>query len=354
MEVPRFSIRRLLILLLGLALALPEAGVAASGPVLRVLAWPGYADADVVKGFERRSGARVELTLVDSDTALWQKISAGSGADFDVFAVNTAELQRYIDHGLVQALDQSTIPNTRRQLPQFRDLAAIAGLTRQGKAYGIPYTYAEMGLIYDRSQFATPPDSIAALWDPRLRGRVLAYNGGTHKFSLAAQALGRTSPFRLAAGDWPRAVERLIALRRNVLAFYSQPEESVELFRQHRVALMYANYGMQQVQLLKAAGLDVGYVIPREGALAWLDCWAIARGVRDSALAHAWIDYMLEEPVSSLLVSRQGLSSTIATATAGQPGVRLLWLEAPEDVTRREKMWGSIISGDRAEKVLAR
>ncbi|MBU0752248.1 MAG: extracellular solute-binding protein [Gammaproteobacteria bacterium] len=340
--------------LLGLLLAAPQTGQAASKPVLRVLAWPGYADADVVKGFERRSGARVELTIIDSDTALWQKISAHDAADFDVFAVNTAELQRYIDRGLVEALDQNAIPNTRRQLPQFRDLAAIAGLTRQGKAYGIPYTYAEMGLIYDRSQFATPPDSITALWDPRHRGRVLAYNGGTHKFSLAAQALGSASPFRLGAGDWPRAVERLIALRRNVLAFYNQPEEAVELFRQHRVALMYANYGMQQVRLLKAAGLDVGYAIPREGALAWLDCWAIVRGVRDRALAHAWIDYMLEETVSGLLVNRQGLSSTITTATAGQLGGRLLWLEEPEDVVRREKMWGSIVSGDRAEKVLAR
>jgi len=326
---------------------------AAPGKTLRVLAWPGYADPDVVESFEARHGVRVELSLISSDEALWQKIGANRGDDFDVFAVNTAELQRYIDRALVQPVDQSAIPNTRRQLPRFRDLAAIAGLTRQGKAYGIPYTYSEMGLIYDRSQFERPPDSIEALWDPRYRGRVLAYNGASHNFSLAALVEGSASPFRIEAGAWPRVVDRLIDLRRNVLAFYTDPDEAVELFRGHRAALLFANYGMQQVQLLKAAGADIGYVVPREGALAWLDCWVISRGARDRALAHAWIDHMLDAQVSGLLTRRQGLANTIAAAPGNRPGDRLLWLQPVEDVARREQLWQRIVSGDRAGKVLA-
>ena len=344
----------LLVLLTWAAPATSHAAQAEPGArVLRILAWPGYADADVIKAFEQSSGARVELTLITSDEILWQKVRANQGADFDVFAVNTAELQRYIDRGLVQPVDPAAIPNTRRQLPRFRDLAAIAGLTRAGKPYGIPYTYAEMGLIYDRAQFTKPPDSIAALWDPRWRGRVLAYNGGSHNFSLAALALGDTTPFRIAPGEWPRAVDKLIALRRNVRGFYTQPEESLQMFRDHRAVLLFANYGTQQVQLLRAAGLDVGYAIPKEGALAWLDCWVITRGAKDLTLAHAWVNHMLDEKVSGLLVSRQGLANTITASTAHGPGERLLWLEPVEDVARRETMWGRINSGDRAAKVLA-
>jgi len=353
----RSFLRRLPRVAIGVALA--AMAVSASGwaaaetRVLRVLAWPGYADDDVIKLFAQRAGVRVERTLVGDDTALWEKISANGGQDFDVFAVNTAELQRYIDAGLVQQVDPAAIPNTRRQLPRFRDVSAIAGLTRAGRAYGIPYTYAEMGLIYDRAQFARPPDSIAALWDPRWQRRVLAYNGASHNFSLAALSLGEATPFAIPEGDWPRVVDRLIALRRNVLGFYTQPDEAAELFRSHRVALLFANYGMQQVQLLRRAGVDVGYAIPKEGALAWLDCWVIARGAGDRALAHAWIDFMLAAPVSSLLVSRQGLANTIAESPASQSGDRLLWLEPVEDVVRREKLWRRVISGDRASKVLA-
>jgi putative spermidine/putrescine transport system substrate-binding protein len=224
---------------------------------------------------------------------------------------------------------------------------------RGGQVYGIPYTYAEMGLIYDRSQLPLPPDSLNALWDPALRGRVLVYNGGVHNFSLAMLSLGSQKPFRLAAGDWRPAVDRLIELRRNVLGFYTQPDESVALFRRHRAALMLANYGTQQLQLLRAAGADVAYVMPREGALAWLDCWVIGRGAGDRQLVDAWLNYMLEPEVSALLVSRQGLASTIDETPEDGAADRRRWLEAVEDVSRREQLWGRILSGDRAPRVLA-
>jgi putative spermidine/putrescine transport system substrate-binding protein len=326
----------------------------ADGPVrtLRVLAWPGYADPEVVKAFEQRHGVHVDLTLVATDEVLWEKISTDQGSNFDVFAVNTAELQRYIDGKLVQPVDTAAIANTRRQLPRFRQADGIAGLTRDGKVYGVPYTYAEMGLIYDRRQFAQPPDSIAALWDPRLRGRVLAYDGGGHNFSLAAMMLGKPSPFRMGEADWPKAVERLIALRRNVLGFYSQPDEAARLFRKHRVALLFANYGTQQVQALRAAGADIGYAIPKEGALAWLDCWVVARGAKDMTLAYAWIDHMLGDQASGLLVTRQGLANTIAEPSGSGAGARLIWLEPMEDPVRRDKLWARIISGDSATRVL--
>ncbi|MFZ5484045.1 MAG: extracellular solute-binding protein [Pseudomonadota bacterium] len=338
-----------LCLLLSIFLVLP----AWAGSTLRVLAWPGYADADLIRQFEQRTGSRVELTVIGSDEALWQKIAQDQGRHFDVFAVNTAELQRYIAHGLATPVDTTALPQLARRLPRFRDLGAIPGLVHRGAVYGIPYTYAEMGLIYDRSQVKAPPRSIAALWDPNLRGKVLAYSGAVHNFSLAAQSLGRAAPFRIAEADWPVLVDRLIALRRNVLTFYTQPEESVDLFIRRKAALMFANYGSQQVRLLRAAGVDVGYAIPEEGALAWLDCWAITPGAGDRKLAHAWIDYMLEPGPGQALVERQGLANTLSESPYPRSGDRLRWLEPVEDTERRTRYWRRIQSGDRAAKVLA-
>jgi len=335
-----------------LALLFTVSPVWGATPVLRVLAWPGYAESEVVQSFERKHGVRVEVTVITSDVSLWQKISTRN-LDHDVFAVNAAELQRYIASGYVLPLHPEQIPNTRRQLPRFRDLAAIPGLMSNGKTFGIPFTYSEMGLIYDRKQIATPPATISALWDPRYRGKVIAYDGGTHNFSLAAQKLGLRSPFRIAAAELPLAAKQLIALRRNVLGFYTQPEESVQLFQRHKAALMFANYGMQQVRLLKDAGADIGYVVPKEGALAWLDCWVITQASRDPALAHAWIDHLLGEQASRLLTERQGLASTMVEPAATRPEQRLIWLQPPEDTGQREKLWGRIRSGDQLSRVMA-
>ncbi|MCV2350490.1 extracellular solute-binding protein [Paucibacter sp. Y2R2-4] len=325
---------------------------AAEGTRLRVLAWPGYAEPEVVKRFEQRSGAQVALTVIDSDVDLWQKMTARQGRDFDVFAVNTAELRRYVRQDLLAEIKPSLIPNLAKQLPRFRSGSALAGLSVDGSRYGVPFTFAEMGLIYDRSRVQEAPDSIAALWDPRYRGRVIAYNGGTHNFTLAAQSLGLPKPFELSVQQWRASIERLIALRRNAGGFYTRPEESVALFKRRQAALMLANFGRQQLLQLRAAGVDAAYAIPKEGALAWLDCWVITRQAQDSQLAHAWINHVLEDEASRLLGSRQGLGNTTLESSDYRAEDKLIWLEPVESEERRNQLWARIISGDRAAKVL--
>lgn len=336
------------------ALAASTAGrVHAAGETLRVLAWPGYADADIVQTFEQRHGSRVEVTVIDSDLDLWNKIIANGAQDFDVFAVNTAELQRYIRKGLVVGIATETLPNLARQRARFRDLKSIPGIVHDGVVYAIPYTYSEMGLIYDRRQVPKAPDSLSILWDERYHGKVVAYNGGTHNFSLAAMSLGLKSPFKLEERDWPRAVDRLIALRRNVTGFYTQPDESVALFKRRQAALMFANFGKQQLQLCKTAGLNVGYALPKEGALAWLDCWVITRSARNLSLATAWINYLLESEPGQVLMSRQGLSNTSSAEPDDAANDMLRWLQPVESEEHRNQLWSRIVSGDRASKVLA-
>jgi putative spermidine/putrescine transport system substrate-binding protein len=334
---------------LGLALlaALAASTAVQAGEVLRVLAWPGYADPDIVKVFEQRFKAAVQVTVVSSDENLWERISANHGRDFDVFAVNTAELKRYLDAGLVAPLDLAGIPNIARQQPRFRDRRAIPNIVRGTDVYAVPYTYSAMGLIYDRHQFREPPDSISALWDPRYKGRVLAFDTGGHNFSIAALSLGMPNPFQLDETAYTQVATHLIALRRNVLTFYSLPEESVQLFREHKVALLFANYGTQQVQQLRKAGADIGYVIPREGALAWLDCWTVTRGARNKALAEAWVNYMLEGPVGHALTERQGLANTLEASDIDEHNNKIIWLEPVEDAARRSAIWERIVSGDR-------
>jgi putative spermidine/putrescine transport system substrate-binding protein len=314
--------------------------------VLRVLAWPGYADADLVHAFEQRYRVRVEVTTINLDDEMWERLSIGQGRDFDVFAVNTAELQRYIDSGISIPVNPANIPNTARQLPRFRDIAAIAGIMRLNKVYAIPYTYSEMGLIYDRKAFAVPPDSFTVLWDKRYKGRVLAYQSSEHNFSLAAMALGLKNPFQIPANEFRRVSHALVELRRNVLTFYSSPEEATALFMHNHIALLFGNYGTQQVNLLKKAGADIAYVIPKEGALAWLDCWSVTRGAKNPGLSEAWINYTLEAAVSHALTVRQGLSNTLEETPELRKTDKIIWLQRVEDTGRRAALWDRIIAGD--------
>ena len=317
---------------------------------LRMLTWPGYADAEIVAEFERRLGVAVEVSYVNSDDELWDRINRNNGAGYDVFAVNTAELQRYIDKGLTAPIDIANIPNHARQLPRFQNLAAIPGVVRKEKVHAVPYTYSEMGLIYNRKIVKKIPDSMSAMWDPAYRGRVLAYNTSSHNFSIAALLLGVKNPFRLDEQSFKQAARKLVDLRRNVLTFYTSPEEAVKLFLEHDVALVFANFGTQQVQALRQAGADIGYVIPREGALAWLDCWVVTRGAKDKKLAEQWINFALEKNISERLTRDHGLANTVTPFPGRKSGDRIIWLEPLEDYAKRSQLWAQIHSGDSPER----
>ncbi|MFM0470100.1 extracellular solute-binding protein [Paraburkholderia strydomiana] len=329
---------------------LSSASAEVAKKVLHVLAWPGYADADVVRNFELRYDVKVEVTLVDSDEALWAQLHARNAPRFDVLAANTAEIQRYTHANLLAPLDLQSLPNTARQLPRFQARSAIEGIMSDGKVYAIPFTYSSMGLIYDRKQVAVAPRSMRELWNPRYRGKVLDFNSAQHNFSFTALALGYPDPFNLNATQMRAIAHKLVDLRRNLLTYYTLPEEATAFFIQHNVALMFGNYGTQQLELLRRAGADVGYVIPDEGVLAWLDCWSMTRAAADPALALAWINYMLEPDVSRLLTQRQGLANTLTDPAAHSDTARIVWIGPVENIQRREDLWIRIVSGDRSER----
>ena len=86
MLLDRLICRLLAALSVSLVLSLP----AYAKETLRVLAWTGYADSDLVKDFEKRFDVQVEVSFISSDDILRKKISTNQGGDFDVFAANTA------------------------------------------------------------------------------------------------------------------------------------------------------------------------------------------------------------------------------------------------------------------------
>lgn len=172
------------------------------------------------------------------------------------------------------------------------------------------------------------------------------YDASEHNFSLAALSLGLENPFQIADSDFHRISQYLVALRRNVLTYYEKPEDATALFMQNNIALLFANYGSQQVTLLKKAGANIGYVIPREGALAWLDCWSITRFAENKTLAEAWINYTLEPQVSRALTLRQGLANTLEDPSTLDKTDKIIWLQQVEDISRRKLLWDKIISGE--------
>ncbi|MBZ0216530.1 MAG: ABC transporter substrate-binding protein [Fimbriimonadaceae bacterium] len=330
---------------LTIALAAPailRSGRAFAANELRVMAWQGYADDDWVKEFEAQSGAKVNVVFIGTDDEIWAKIKGSEGKDFDVFAVNTAQLQRYIDGGLTTAIDLDKVPNQKGVLTRFGDLSKVKGVMRDGKAYAIPFCFDSIGLIYDKDKVKPAPDSFEILWDPKYKSKVLAYDNGEHNFSFTALTLGIEDPFHLSADQMAKIKEKLVALKQNVLSFYSAPDEALQLYKSNDVALIWANYGQQQVKAMVDAGANIAYVNPKEGALAWLDTWALTSGVQDKGLAEAWVNFLLQKKIAEQLSQRTGFGNTVVETGSAGSSDKLIWLDFVEDPTKRSDLWNEI------------
>lgn len=330
---------------LGFALAAPailRTTSALAAKQLRVMAWDGYADEDWVKEFQEQTGSTANVVFIGTDDEIWAKMKGSDGKDFDVFAVNTAQLQRYIDASLTTPLDLAKIPNQKSVLPRFQDLTKVKGVMRDGKLHSIPFCFDSIGIIYDKAKVNPAPDSFATFWDPKYKGKILAYDNGEHNFSFTALTLGIEDPFHLSADQMAKIKEKLIALKGNVLSFYTTPDEALQLFKSNDIDLIWANYGQQQVKAMKDAGANIGYVNPKEGALAWLDTWAMTSGVQDKDLAQAWINFLLQKKIGEQLSQRTGFGNTVVESGSAGANDKLVWLETVEDATKRSDLWNEI------------
>ena len=108
------------------------------------------------------------------------------------------------------------------------------------------------------------------------------------------------------------------------------------------VALIWANYGQQQVKAMKDAGANIEYVNPKEGALAWLDTWAMTSGVQDFDLAEAWVNFLLQKKIGQQLSERTGFGNTVVETGSASANDKLVWLDFVEDPTKRSDLWNEI------------
>ena len=139
--------------------------------------------------------------------------------------------------------------------------------------------------------------------------------------------------------------QKLVDLKNNALAFYTTPDEALQIYQNNDVALIWANYGQQQVAAMKAAGAPIAYVNPKEGALAWLDNWVISAGAKDTDAADKWINFMISQKVSPAMSERTGFGNTVVETGSAGADDKLIWLEPVEDPLKRSDLWNEIKAG---------
>lgn len=291
--------------LLGLLVALTACHGRSDVGRLRLITWADYAPADVVAQFERETGITVKVTLSNNEEII-SKLHATDGAGFDLAQPSVDRLtgvQR--DFGIYKPIDESKV-----RMDQFRpEILAIVrkNATLDGHLYALPYIWGTDGVVVN-TRFARGVSDYTDVCRPDLKGRTSLRLRRPILMGFAF-AMGK-DPFALY--DDPKAYtalmeqvgDRLAACKDNLRFFFDNKDQLLNAMRAGEVVVadMWDTGGWT----LNRENPDIVYVVPRSGALGWLDTFALPSRGRNDAAAYAWINFTMRPDIAARITRHVG------------------------------------------------
>lgn len=253
---------------------------------ITVLNWQGYGTDEkwALEIFAKATGIEVVHDYFNSEAEMITKLATNPGA-YDVVLINSARIAQAASQGLIQPIDFTKIPNAAGLAPKLRD---HANMTFDGQVHGCAWVWGMNGLGIREG--AGEPDSYAALADPQYKGKVALFDDAVTAVGLGALATGQdmNDPADLGA-----VKTFLQSIRPNLHNLWSSEDQWNKAFAAKEFDLSIAWSGAV-VRSFRNGGLPVRFVVPKEGAIGWLDGLALPSTSENVDAAYAFINYMID------------------------------------------------------------
>jgi putrescine transport system substrate-binding protein len=283
------------------------AGAQQKERVVNFYNWSDYIDPTVLEDFTKETGIKVKYDTFDSNDMLETKLLAGR-TGYDVVVPTAYFLARQIKVGVFQKLDKSKLPNLKNA---WDEIAQRLAAYDPGNQYAVNYMWGTTGIGYNARKVrdVLGADGRIDSWDVLFKPDVIAKfkDCGVHVLDAAddvfAAALDylNLNPNTNAQADLEKAADLLTRMRPFVRKFHSS--EYLNALASGEICLVLGYSGdVKQAQKRAAEaknGVEIGYVIPKEGAQLWFDNLAIPKDARNVAEAHALIDFLLRPEVAA-------------------------------------------------------
>jgi len=347
-----FSFRRTAILALGCALLVSACGggksgtegsatVAASsapessaapdsGKVLNLYIWSDYLAPNALSDFEKQTGIKVHVSYFDTNETLETRLLAGHSG-FDVVVPTASYFERQIKAGVYLTLDKSKLPNLKNMDAQLMSRVALHD---PDNAHGVIYTWGTNGIGYNEKMIKAlmpdaPFDSWRMVFDPAVASKIAkcgisVLDSPAEMLRVVLSYLGRDpnsqKPEDLAAGEV--ALTKIRPYIRNI-----NSSEYIEALANGDICLAVGYNGdvLQARDRARDAnkGIEIKYVVPKEGSILWFDMLAVPKDAPDVESAYAFLDYMMIPQVAADVSDfRRYATANAAAQPLVQPAVR--------------------------------
>ena len=323
-----FSFRRTAILALGCALLMdacgggkpgtqggatvaaspaPESSAApSSGKVLNLYIWSDYLAPNALPDFEKQTGIKVHVSYFDTNETLETRLLAGHSG-FDIVVPTASYFERQIKAGVYLTLDKSKVPNLKNMDAQLMSRVALHD---PDNAHGVIYTWGTNGIGYNEKMIKgllpdAPVDSWRMVFDPAVASKIAkcgisVLDSPAEMVRVVLSYLGRDpnsqKPEDLAASE--AALSKIRPYIRNI-----NSSEYIEALANGDICLAVGYNGdvLQARDRARDAnkGIDIQYVVPKEGSILWFDMLTVPKDAPDPDSAYAFLDYMMTPQVAA-------------------------------------------------------
>jgi putrescine transport system substrate-binding protein len=275
-----------------------------SEKILNIYSWMDYIAPDTVANFEKETGIKVRYATYDNNEVLETKLLTGH-TDYDVVIPTENFFDRQLQAGVYRKLDKTALPNLVNTDPEIMRRMAVHD---PGNLYAVPYMWSTTGLGYNvdlvRARLgANLPDGWALLLDPRNAAKlqgcgISIIDSPLDVFESAIIYLGR-DPGRLDPADVAAASEVLMKIRPFVR--YIDPAQYISDLASGNLCISLGWSGDVEQARNRAkessTGVNLVYIVPREGGLMTVDMMAIPADAPHPRNAQIWINYLMRPEV---------------------------------------------------------
>ena len=262
--------------------------------------WAEYDNPAFHPKFVEKYGGSPEFSFFGEEEEALQKLR--SGFTPDLAHPCTSNVRRWKDAGVLKPIDVSRLERWDDIFPSFK---TIKGVKIDGEVYHVPWDWGNETILYRADLVDIEEESYSLLLDERYKGRMSIFDSAETTTGIAGLLAGVRDPFDQTDEEIARTREVLRKIHPN-LRFYWTDSTQIEqaLASGELVASTAWN---ESVVNLRAQGLDVRYMRPKEGAFTWVCGLAMVRnGPGSEDQAYDFLDAMLDPKSGKMLIEQFG------------------------------------------------
>ncbi len=311
------------ILLVPILVEIPAGSPAqAQERVVNVFNWSDYIDPKVIEDFTKETGIKVTYDTYDSNEMLETRLLAGR-TGYDIAVPSGPFLQRQIAAGLYRELDKAKLANLGNL---SQEIMARLAVYDPGNRHAVDYSWFTTGIAFNADKVAArlgdaDPATALATWDVVLKPDFLkkfadcgvyVLDSPDDMFPIALNYLG-LPPDSKKPADLKRAAESLGAMRRHVTKFHSSEYINALANGDICLAVGWSGDVFQARDRAREAGngVEIGFVIPKQGTLMSLDSLAVLKDAPHPEEAYAFIDFLLRPEIAARNTNRSNFANAI-------------------------------------------